>query len=260
MIGGTLVFFGITITFWVFQFEWFVYHGGAGNCSFNQGMLALCVVMSLILFVLPIAVGNGSIFTTGIVAFYITYLTYSALEGSPDAECNSFAGEQSSLSMWLGFLITAAAISYTGFSVSRNQNKMTDGSDAIQTKEIEMGSTKRKTSESDLGTSNYDDAVDKDEVDGGDKGEDVSEKKANVTFHVCMAFAAIYMCMLYTGWGDDQVSTESKARGWTSVYVNLVCVWLTVLMYGWTVIAPKVCPGRFSMEADEDDDKINMDI
>ena len=44
----------------------------------------------------------------------------------------------------------------------------------------------------------------------------VGEKKANVTFHVCMAFAAIYMCILYTGWGYEQV-TESL---------------LTVLLYG----------------------------
>jgi len=263
LIGGTLCFYAVTITFWALQFEWFVYYGGAGTCSFNQAMLAICVVLSLILTVLPVAVGNGSIFTTAIVSFYITYLTYSALEGSPEAECNEFAGEQSSLSMWLGFLITAAAISYTGFSVSRNQTKMSDGSDAIEmgaTGSSANATTERKGSESDLGTSNYDDAVDKDEAGGNENNEVlVSEKKANVTFHVCMAFAAIYMCMLYTGWGDDQVTEQSKARGWTSVYVNLTCVWMTVLLYGWTIIAPKVCPGRFTMQ-EEEDDQINMDI
>eukprot|EP01084_Bolivina_argentea_P261708 442387_1 len=131
MIGGTLVFYGITIAFWVFQFDWFVYYGGATTCSFEQAMLAILIVLVLILTILPPVLNTGSIFTTAIVSFYISYLTYSALESSPHYECNWFAGKQSSITMWLGVIITAAAISYTGFSVSRNQVKMSDGADTV---------------------------------------------------------------------------------------------------------------------------------
>merc|ERR1712154_526921 len=63
----------------------------------------------------------------GIVSFYVSYLVYSALESSPHAECNWFYGEQSSVSIIIGTIITAAAISYTGFSVSKNKVKMSDG-------------------------------------------------------------------------------------------------------------------------------------
>ena len=101
---------------------------------------------------------------------------------------------------------------------------------------------------------------DDDETENMSTEQVVSEKKANVTFHVCMAFASIYMCMLYTGWGDSTATETSKARGWTSVVVNLVCVLVTVLLYGWTIIAPKVCPGRFAPQSEEDDNEINMDI
>eukprot|EP01083_Nonionella_stella_P029923 82206_1 len=260
MIGGTLFMYSVTFIFWGFQFDWFVYWGGAANCSFEQAMLAILVVLVLILSVLPPALNSGSIFTTSIVAFYMSYLTYSALESSPHTDCNAFAdpNNQSSITMWLGVLITAAAISYTGFSVSRNQTRMTDGSDAVTT-------TAQNTNqdEDDLDSSNYDDDTDANGNTNavGNENSDfiVSEKKSNVTFHVCMAFAAIYMCMLFTGWGDSTHSENTKARGWTSVHVNLICVLITVLLYGWTLIAPKVCPSRFSM-TEEEDDQVNMEI
>merc|ERR1711978_737609 len=68
-----------------------------------------------------------------------------------------------------------------------------------------------------------------------------AERKANITFHVCMTFASIYMCMLYTGWGDDQISSDAKARGTTAMVVNILCVWVTAILYGWTLVAPKMC-------------------
>eukprot|EP00484_Ammonia_sp_Unknown_P018019 CAMPEP_0197026582 /NCGR_PEP_ID=MMETSP1384-20130603/6636_1 /TAXON_ID=29189 /ORGANISM="Ammonia sp." /LENGTH=445 /DNA_ID=CAMNT_0042455271 /DNA_START=210 /DNA_END=1547 /DNA_ORIENTATION=+ len=279
LIGGTAFFYALVIVFWVFQFEWFVYYGKNENgvvCSFEQAMLAINIVLVLLLSVLPPLLQTGSIFTTAIVAFYMSFLTYSALESSPHAECNWFAdsANQSSVSFYLGMFITAAAISYTGFSVSRNQVNMSDGTSSIEL--VAAGNKNEDGDDEDggAGTSNYDDAgpsrktnsAKTDLAIGGDDGMDVnseayvSEKKANVTFHVCMAFAAVYMCMLYTGWGDSSATNTSKARGWTSVTVNLLCVLITCLLYGWTVIAPKACPGRFGPQEEDDDDQINMDI
>merc|ERR1711920_426355 len=179
---------------------------------------------------------------------------------SPHAEGNYFAGQRSSFSMWTGIFITTVAISYTGFSVSRNQTKMSDGSKALEADSAgSKPSTKRKTSE-DEDDSNYND-VDDEQTENMSTDQMVSEKKAYVTFHVCMAFASVYMCMLYTGWGDGTATETSKARGWTSVAVNLICVLITVALYGWTLIAPKICPGRFGMgDEDDDDTEINMNI
>lgn len=115
------------------------------------------------------------------------------------------------------------------------------------------------------GTSNYDDAVSgsTSSVDGGKSEKELwmaAEKKANLTFHICMTFASVYMCMLYTGWGDDQISSDAKARGTTAMIVNITCVWITALLYGWTLLAPAICPSRFGAGDDEDDGEINMEI
>merc|ERR1712217_969532 len=107
--------YAAVVVFWVFEFEWFVYYGGASECQLNQAMLALMVVLVLILTILPPVLQNGSIFTTSLVSFYITYLTFAGLEASDNEECNWVASNQNGndLGLWLGFLITIAAICYT---------------------------------------------------------------------------------------------------------------------------------------------------
>jgi len=269
IISATVIFYALTITGWVFLFEWFVYvNGDASDCSFEQAMVALLIVFVLLMSILPPALQNGSVFCTSIVSIYCTYLVYNGLESSPHEECNYFAGQRSSLAMWLGIFVTTVAISYTGFSVSRNQTKMSDGSKALEVDSAGSKSSsnkKKKTNEDDdedINDSNYnDDDGNDDETENMSSEQIVSEKKANVTFHLCMAFASIYMAMLYSGWGDSTATETSKARGWTSVAVNLSCVVIVVILYGWTIVAPKICPGRFEPRSEEDDDdRINMDI
>ena len=238
-----------------------------GGCQLNQAMLALMVVVVLVLSILPPLLRNGSIFTTAMVSFYVSYLTFAGLEASDDAECNWFATHSDQLSLWMGFLVTIAAISYTGFAVSKNFVEMSDGSKSLRESAKDHSHDAEDEEAADNGGgggSNYDDAV---SPSGNNEDGAVderaafaaAEKKANVTFHVCMTFAAVYMCMLYTGWGDDQISSDAKARGTTAMAVNLTCVWVTALLYGWTLVAPKCCPSRFGEDEDEDQE-INMEI
>jgi len=269
LFGGTAAIYAAVVTLWVFEFQWFVYID-QGNCQLNQAMLALMVILVLILTVLPPLLRNGSIFTTAIVSFYISYLTFAGLEASDDVDCNWYASSESSdnLSLWLGFLFTIAAISYTGFSVSKHFVEMSDGSKSTRADDRESAKDNSHDDDEEAEdggtTSNYDDAVSGgDDETTAENPKDAlmaAEKKANVTFHVCMTFASIYMCMLYTGWGDDQISSDAKARGTTAMVVNILCVWVTAILYGWTLVAPKMCPSRFGEGDDDDDEEINMEI
>merc|ERR1711997_334017 len=127
--------------------------------------LALMVILVLLLTVLPPLLRNGSIFTTAIVSFYISYLTFAGLEASDDVDCNWFASSESSdnLSLWLGFLFTIAAISYTGFSVSKHFVEMSDGSKSTRADDRESAKDNSHDDDEEAEdggtTSNYDDAV-----------------------------------------------------------------------------------------------------
>jgi hypothetical protein len=195
-----------------------------------------------------------SIFTTAVVCFYITYLCYAALSAYPDPTCNDFASDtttsKTSGSFWVGMIITAAAISYTGFAVARNSENFTN-------RDTELEADTKKVSDEeadpDAGTSNYDDAAEtpKTEEAVSSSASDL-DKQNNLRFHLCMAFAAIYMSMLYTNWGTNTADeSTAEGRGEISVWINVSAQWVCIVLFVWTLIAPKVCPERFGHESDE---------
>ena len=58
-------------------------------------------------------------------------------------------------------------------------------------------------------------------------------------FHASMATGSVYMSMLLTNWGTV-AGKQSDAQMW----VSIVSQWISMMLYGWTLLAPKCLPGR----------------
>jgi len=92
----------------------------------------------------------------------------------------------------------------------------------------------------------------KDKEESLPKGKEELEQRDNLRFHLCMAFAAIYMSMLYTNWGTNTTnSVTAQGRGETALWINLSASWLAIILYLWTLIAPRLCPDRFGVQEEE---------
>ena len=100
------------------------------------------------------------------------------------------------------------------------------------------------------------------------KGEEVTPASATIPdsrlwfFHVVMAAGALYMAMLLTNWGTGSfqpqsnvtapspsggksvVKFHSNSTGTAQMWVKIVSEWLAIILYTWTLVAPRVCPGR----------------
>lgn len=69
-------------------------------------------------------------------------------------------------------------------------------------------------------------------------------------FHFVMMSTAMYMAMLCTNWGsalqgpEQNVTTEAYDLGWASTWVKIVSQWATILLYIWTLVAPRLFPDR----------------
>ena len=64
-------------------------------------------------------------------------------------------------------------------------------------------------------------------------------------FHLVFALAAMYSCMLLTGWGSVGVEgTDIIDVGWPSVWVKIISLWVTAALYVWSLLAPLVLPDR----------------
>lgn len=63
-------------------------------------------------------------------------------------------------------------------------------------------------------------------------------------FHLVFALASMYIAMLLTGWGAGSEERNLLDIGWASVYMKLVTLWGTGLLYMWVLMAPSVCQDR----------------
>jgi len=269
----TLIVVAAIIILCLFMFRWFDKNS---SCSFGRTILIITIVLIFISICLPPLIQTGSIFTASVVGFYMAYLCYTGLSSYPRKQCNPFADKRDTASLWIGIIITAAAIAYVGFSTSKhevlfpnddmNPNKHTKINNTDDDIELQVPKNKKQNDNDNDIDDNDDDTQDLNDCNGNDndvekkKGSDVVtdqseaskakiEQRANVLFHLCMAFAAIYMCMLYTNWGTNVVSkTQANSRGRVSLWVNIASLWATFILYVWTLVAPRICPQRFGIE------------
>lgn len=81
-----------------------------------------------------------------------------------------------------------------------------------------------------------------------DEGDSVDEPdRLAWVFHLVMAFAGLYLAMLCTNWGNvDAINsaTGNPELSLASMWVRIASQWLIYLLYGWSLIAPRVCPNR----------------
>ena len=78
-------------------------------------------------------------------------------------------------------------------------------------------------------------------------GEDDDKEESYWHFHLVMFLGSMYISMLLTDWGNDPATSGSAHRpegGRTAMWVKIVCEWLTIAIYTWTLVAPRCCPGR----------------
>ena len=64
-------------------------------------------------------------------------------------------------------------------------------------------------------------------------------------YHVKMLIICLYMAMLLTDWGvPASAAQRSYSIGYASAWLQMTLNWMCSLLYLWTLIAPKACPGR----------------
>jgi len=147
---------------------------------------------------------DSSLLTSCIVGLYVIYLCWVAVSSD---ECNP--GTPTNQQMILGCLVTTCSLAWTCYSVG-TQNIYSELSD--------------KEDEEDP------------DIEDSDTGND---QQSVVLFHGIMAIGSIYISMLLTKWGTTS-GNYSNAQMWVSV----VSQWISVAIYIWTLLAPKMCLSR----------------
>jgi serine incorporator 1/3 len=151
---------------------------------------------------------DSSLVTSCIVSAYATYLCWSSVSAD---ECNP---DQTRTQEQTIFAFCVTAISLIWSSYSAGTRKTTQPTNIIQ-------------------------LTTEDDDDDDDDDDEPTDSISVYMFHASMATGSVYMSMLLTNWGTV-AGKQSAAQMW----VSIISQWISMLLYGWTLIAPKCCPDR----------------
>jgi len=151
---------------------------------------------------------DSSLLTSCIVGAYVVYLCWSAVSSD---ECNP--GVRTDEQLALACVVSACSLAWTCYSAG----------------------TRKWVHEDALPN---DERVLLNELEPED-GEEEPEPPNMAWFHLVMATGSVYMSMLLTNWG-----TASGHKSEAQMWVSIVSQWVSLLLYVWTLVAPRFCPSR----------------
>lgn len=199
------------LTFIGLLYHWYGYES---SCKTGQGMISVTLIAMILYTFLSIVTAHGSIIPSGTVFVYTVWSTYSALASGfqNQTECNKLAATDTT-QLVIAIIFCGISLAYTCINAANSRSSF--------------------------------------QLSSGDDEEPVdaeSQEASNFTFfHGIMMLGACYMAMLVTGWdisGSNGTGMAGVDGGATPMWVKFGTEIVCILLYIWTLIAPKVCGDR----------------
>eukprot|EP00898_Chlorokybus_atmophyticus_P006069 jgi/Chlat1/6463/Chrsp45S05965 len=228
----------------------FLYHffNPTGDCQLNIFFITLTLVLVVCFSIASIHPAvQGSLLPSAVIGMYTMYQCYSALASEPrNYECNGLARRlrldaASASTLALGLVLTLLSVIWSALRAGSSTVLLASREAAAEGPYETMLS----------------DVSDKDDADKDEevaepagksrraRGKDLSVPYNYSFFHLIFALASMYVSMLLTGWGSaDPQGKDTIDIGWGSVWVKIIAQWTTVLLYGWSLLAPVLLPER----------------
>eukprot|EP00824_Muranothrix_gubernata_P012967 TRINITY_DN27232_c0_g1_i1.p1 TRINITY_DN27232_c0_g1~~TRINITY_DN27232_c0_g1_i1.p1 ORF type:complete len:412 (+),score=89.71 TRINITY_DN27232_c0_g1_i1:100-1335(+) len=184
----------------------YIWYTRESGCHLNKFLISSVLVLIILFSIAGITplTDQGGILPSGVVAVYSVYFLWSALYNQSDS-CNEILGDGTTEKWQLAVGLIILSTSVSFAGVSAGT-----GGGAF--------SLDRKTDD---------------------------ENGVNpMYFHAMMALASLYMGMVVTGWIVEGDSNSKDNANDTALWVKMVSVWLTILLYCWSLVAPRILKGR----------------
>ncbi|XP_075586271.1 serine incorporator TMS1 isoform X3 [Dermatophagoides farinae] len=197
----------------------YVYYGGSG-CSLHKFLISINMIMiaglSLVSILPAVQEYNpkSGLLQASTLSLYLTYLTWSALNSSPQHECKPTFWTASSGSMdgqsFISLLICFVCVIYSSIRLTTKS-----GMERI------------------TGVSNDDN-----EADGSNSAEDQDNYSNWPAFYWILALGTLYLMMTITNWFTPQESYKHFGESSSSLWIKMISSWFSGLIYLWALIAP----------------------
>jgi len=209
------------------MFYWFDCPLGIVPTALNMLGWMACTLLSI-----TVWCQHGSLIASAVIAFNVQLITMTGLYNNSDASCNRLLGDDSSADdgqIIASLLLAAVGVTKAAWtSVSEHERAVGKGSAKPDVSfNLSAGGAAAASS------------------------EDTNEHHRVLWRYLgILALAMCYMGMLLTKWGVNMSnSCDSNDLDNIGMWVNLCTSWVVLLLYFWSLIAPKVLTGRdFGLE------------
>lgn len=220
-----------TVLMYVFYTE-----APGSDCSLQKFVISFNMIMAVVTTAVSLRGDvEGGILQSGVITFYTTYLTWSALSEADSPCMPSNFQQESGLDITIAAVLTFAAVAYSSLR--------TTAASQIGKAGMEAGKDKEKQPL-------LDDGAYEDDVEAGSPTVDNEKDEVLYNwsqFHLTFALASLYIMMVLTDWmviHDGHSAGLMIGRGDASLWVKVVSGWVCVLLYIWTLVAPICLPDR----------------
>jgi hypothetical protein len=221
------------------------------GCPTNDAFVAITLVLGVAITLAQLTGQEGSLLASASVFTWAVFLCYTAVTKNPDAECNPKLGEPDNISIVLGICVTMISLCWTGWSYTAEDKMNWSEDDGAEEPLVDSGNKKEEREVTGIVTGgNYGNegeeespaTVDADEAAMSDPKRLSNSWKLNII----LATIACWQSMVLTNFGE--ISADGTAAnpqvGRAGMWVIISSQWLALSLYLWTLVAPKLLPGR----------------
>lgn len=235
---------------WGLLFYFFA--GCATNTAFISVTIALCVLVTAC----QLSGSEGSLLASSLISAYATMLCYNAVTKNPNETCNPQLGNDDVLSIIIGVGLTVVSIGYVGWSTTADKTLSRgndDNTDEEVTAAAEMTTSQTRQASKVGGVVTYGTQDEDDEGEGGE-GATADDKEENVSstfsnnwkLNIALAVVTCWYSMALTGWGSIEAdgTVANPQVGEINMWIIVSSQWFALLLYCWTLVAPRLFPDR----------------
>jgi len=235
----------------------YAYYSGSG-CSTNVAFITITLIMGIVCTGIQLSGEEASLLASAVIFSYATYLCFTSVSKNPIAECNPKLGDTDVLGIILGILFVLVSLSWTGWSftaahklgeeprpsstMSRQaslvENGDSGGSDSHEVKQSKkVGGIVMNNGDEDGNTNSG--TTKRNDDDG-------NEPAKTWKLNIVLALVSCFFAMALTSWGTIEASGDAANPdvGRASMWIIIASQWLALLLYLWTLAAPRLFPDR----------------
>lgn len=227
------------------------------GCATNNAFIAITLVLCILITTAQMTGFEGSLLSSASISAWAVFLCYTAVSKNPNVACNPRLGDVSKLSIGIGLVLTLLSLCWTGWSYTA-EDKLTSKKDsdveAAATAEEEAPADGKRTVTGIVTGADDDGALQEVNVNDDDlknakaTADSVDPSKLSNSWKLNIALAAVscWSAMLLTEWGEIQTSGHiaNPNVGRVGMWVIVGSQWFVMTLYVWTLVAPRVFPGR----------------